>query len=70
VNGTLTVEAFLDFVVIEIFFDDGITPMTSLFYPQEPYTVVQIRHHAQGNDKSQLRIRNGSSLQGMKSIFY
>ncbi|XP_021946443.1 levanase [Folsomia candida] len=68
-NNILQFEAFLDLVAIEVFFDGGMTPMTSLFYPEEPYTFVEIRHHALGNINSRLSIASGSVFQGMKSMY-
>lgn len=67
-SSTLQVEAYLDLVAVEVYFDDGMTPMTSLFYPGEPYTFVEIRHHAAGNINSRLSLGTGSVMYGLQSI--
>jgi len=67
--GSLHIQAFLDLVAVEVFFDGGMTPMSALFYPDEPFTFVEIRHHALGNINSRLSVQAGSVLQGMKSIY-
>jgi len=45
---TIRFQIYMDVTAMELFVDSGLTCMTALFYPDRPYTQVQIRHHGSG----------------------
>nr|WEI57528.1 putative GH32 family protein [Yoshiicerus persimilis] len=61
------IEIYLDVSAIEVFVDSGLTAMTGLFYPDEPYTGVEVRHHADGHPESNLILLNGF-VEGLLSM--
>jgi len=66
-NKSIRFQIYVDVVAIELFLDSGLTSMTSLFYPDEPYTKVEVRHHALGNTDSKLVLTSGM-LRGLKPM--
>nr|WEI57525.1 putative GH32 family protein [Pogonognathellus flavescens] len=62
-------EIYLDVSAIEVFVDSGLTCMTALFYPDEPFQTVEIRHHANGNPSSTFTILPNGQVEGLKSIY-
>nr|WEI57533.1 putative GH32 family protein [Tomocerus qinae] len=64
---TIRFEIYVDVSAIEVFVDSGLTCMTGLFYPGEPYTGVEIRHHASGNPDSSIVLSTGF-VEGLLSM--
>jgi len=60
-------QIYLDVSAIEVFVDSGLTCLTSLFYPDEPFTSIQIRHHSGRNPGSKL-VLSSVLVQGLKFI--
>lgn len=67
-SSELTFKALVDVSAIELLVDNGLTAMTVLFYPDEPLTRVEVRHHASGNDDSRV-VLSRASVQGLNSIY-
>jgi len=67
-TSSIRFQVYVDVVAIEMFVDSGLSTMSSLFYPDEPFTKVEIRHHAQGNSDSKL-VLTSAVLQGLNSMF-
>ncbi|OXA50955.1 Levanase [Folsomia candida] len=63
-------EIYWDVTAVEVFIDGGLTCMTALFYPDEPYTILEVRHHGAGNPGGTLVISSGSirSLYAMDEL--
>ena len=57
---------YLDTSAIEVFVDDGLTALTTIFYPDEPLTNLAIRHHTSGTTQSELLLESGT-IQGLHS---
>lgn len=66
-DDILIFKIILDVSSIEIFVDNGLTTMTSLFFPDEILDTLEIRHHA-NNDDSAITLITGT-LQGLRSIY-
>jgi fructan beta-fructosidase len=52
----ITFQIILDVSAIEVFVDGGLTCFVSLFYPQVPFDLVEVRHHALSNPDSRLTL--------------
>lgn len=57
----------LDVSAVELYVDGGLTVMTALFYPDEPLTTIEIRHHA-FDDESEVTLLNGTVI-GLNSMY-
>nr|WEI57531.1 putative GH32 family protein [Tomocerus vulgaris] len=66
-TDTIRFEIYVDVSAVEVFVDSGLECMTALFYPDEPDTGVEIRHHAVGNDDSVIVLLNGY-VEGLLSM--
>jgi len=66
-RDTIRFEIYADVSAVEVFVDSGLTAMTAIFYPDENYTGVEIRHHAVGNENSRLLLLT-SFVEGLLSM--
>nr|WEI57646.1 putative GH32 family protein [Catotricha subobsoleta] len=65
-NKTIILKIFLDVSSIEVFADGGLTTMTALFFPDEPFTYAHIHHYA-GSPGNRLDVKS-ATIQGLSSI--
>jgi sucrose-6-phosphate hydrolase SacC (GH32 family) len=63
-NKAIAFEIYLDVSAVEVFVDGGLTCLTTLFYPDEPFTKIEIRHHSNGITDSTL-IVTSAKVQGL-----
>lgn len=66
-NEPIKFEIYWDVSAVEVFVDGGLTCMTALYYPDEPYTILEVRHHSGGNPGSSLVINSGE-IRGLYSM--
>nr|WEI57520.1 putative GH32 family protein [Dicyrtomina minuta] len=66
-DAIITFKIILDVSAVEMFVDGGLTVMTALFYPDEPLTRVEIRHHA-FHPESKVTLISGS-VRGINSMY-
>jgi sucrose-6-phosphate hydrolase SacC (GH32 family) len=63
-NKAIAFKIYLDVSAVEVFVDGGLTCLTTLFYPDEPFTKFEIRHHSNGITDSKL-IVTSAKVQGL-----
>nr|WEI57529.1 putative GH32 family protein [Yoshiicerus persimilis] len=66
-SKSMDLRIYLDVSAIEIIVDGGLTTMTSLFYPEEPFTFAHI-HHYSGESETRLELKS-ATVQGLNSIY-
>jgi fructan beta-fructosidase len=66
-SDTVKFEAILDVSAIELAVDGGLEWMTALFYPDQPYDRLEVRHHDSGHPESKLTVTSGT-VRGMFSM--